>query len=142
MPIPRWVARTNRHVLNPLLRRAFGRVPPLAVIHHVGRRSGRPRATPVFAFRAPTPPRSLGEVRSLEVRVVVALTYGTDVDWLHNVETAGSFELERRGRRYVVDDLRRVTGDAGARLVPVVVRGALRVLRVDEFLVGRVRPLG
>ncbi|MEK8225109.1 hypothetical protein NKG05_01605 [Oerskovia sp. M15] len=74
--------------------------------------------------------------------MVVALTYGTDVDWLRNVEAAGAFGLTRGGREYVVDDLRRLHGDDGLRLVPLVIRVALRALRVDEFLDGRVRAAG
>ena len=135
MPIPHAVARTNRRLLNPLVLRMSSRVPPFATVHHHGRRSGRPFATPVMAFREPA-----SATAPHEVRVVIALTYGPDVDWLRNVEAVGLFGLTRGGRGYVVDDLRRLRGDAGLRLVPGVIRVALRVLRVDEFLDGRVGP--
>jgi len=135
MPIPHLVTRTNKRYVNPLVLRVSSRVPPFATVHHRGRRSGRPFTTPVLAFREPpsaTSPR--------EVRVISALTYGSDVYWLRNVEAAGLFGLTRGGRGYVVDDLRRLHGGAGLRLVPGVIRVALRGLRVDELLDGRVGP--
>lgn len=74
--------------------------------------------------------------------VVIALTYGPDVDWLRNVTAAGTFVLVRRGWAYRVTDLRRADGDAGLALVPVWTRRALGLLRVDQLVEGTVRPLG
>ncbi|QJW37150.1 nitroreductase family deazaflavin-dependent oxidoreductase [Cellulosimicrobium protaetiae] len=132
MPIPRWVTRSNKRFLNPVMLRVATGVGPMAVVRHVGRRSGRPYRTPVFAFayRAPEDPG---------VRVVLALTYGPDVDWVRNVDAAGSFELERRDERYAVDDLRRVTGEDGLRLLPGWTSAVLRRTGVDEFRTGRLR---
>lgn len=67
-------------------------------VHHVGRRSGRPYVTPVWAER-------VGET------FFIQLPYGTDVDWCHNVLAAGGCVLEHDGVRY----------DAGA---PVIVPAA------------------
>ena len=53
MPIPRFVARANRYLLNPLLRRIAGWLPPFMVIEHRGRASGRPYRTPVIGFFEP-----------------------------------------------------------------------------------------
>ena len=128
MPIPHWITRVNRAVTNRLMLRISSRVPPLATIHHVGRRSGRAYRTPVLAFRTGR-------------GVVVALTYGPDVDWLRNVLAAGSFDLARGGRAYRVGDLRRTSGPAGLALVPQWTRAILRLLRVDAFLEGSVRPV-
>ena len=96
MPIPHLVTRTNKRYVNPLVLRVSSRVPPFATVHHRGRRSGRPFTTPVLAFREPpsaTAPR--------KVRVIIALTYGSDVDWLRNVEAAGLFGLTQIGRAHV-----------------------------------------
>src|SRR6478735_3509650 len=117
MPMPRWVARTNKHVLNPVMLRVATRFGPMAVVRHAGRRSGRTYRTPVFAFAY----REGGRVR-----VVLALTYGPDVDWVRNVDAAGSFVLERRG-----------TGEDGLRLVPGWTRAVLRRTGVDDFRTGR-----
>jgi len=130
MPMPRWVARNNKRFLNPVMLRVATGVGPMAVVRHVGRRSGREYRTPVFAFAYRDGP---------DVRVVLALTYGPDVDWLHNVEAAGSFVLERRDDEYVVDDLRRVTGEDGLRLLPGWTSAVLRRIGVDEFRTGRLR---
>ncbi len=130
MPMPRWVAQSNRRFLNPVMLRVATGVGPMAVVRHVGRRSGREYRTPVFAFAYGAGP---------EVRVVLALTYGPDVDWLRNVESAGSFVLERRGEEYEVDDLRRVTGEDGLRLLPGWTSAVLRRTGVDEFRTGRLR---
>ncbi|NKY38606.1 DUF2087 domain-containing protein [Cellulomonas septica] len=72
-------------------------------MHHVGRSSGRRYRTPVMAFRTPR-------------GVVVALTYGPDVQWLHNIDAAGGARLVRAGRVLVLDDpvrLRRDLVEAG-----------------------------
>lgn len=130
MPLPRWVTRTNKHVLNPVMLRVATGIGPMAVVRHTGRRTGRERRTPVFAFAYRD---------GAQVRIVLALTYGPDVDWVRNVEAAGSFVLERRGEEYAVDDLRRVTGEDGLRLLPGWVAAVLRRTDVDEFRTGRLR---
>ena len=48
--LPRAFARFNRRVANPVVRLVAGRLPPLAVVTHTGRRSGRSYRTPVMAF--------------------------------------------------------------------------------------------
>lgn len=97
------------------------RMPPLAVIHHVGRRSGSQRATPVMAFRTAR-------------GVVIALTYGPDVDWLRNVLAAGRARLVQGGRTTALVAPVLLHGAAGARLMPWWVRVALRTLRVDDYV--------
>ena len=121
MPIPLRVARFNRRVTNPLLGMVSDRIWPLATLHHVGRSSGRRYRTPVFAF---TTPRG----------VVVALTYGPQVQWLRNLESAGEARMVRRGRVLALSDPVRLRGSAGARLVPAPIRWGLRVMEVDEFV--------
>jgi deazaflavin-dependent oxidoreductase (nitroreductase family) len=131
MPMPHWVTRTNKHVLNPVMLRVATGIGPMAVVRHVGRRSGREYRTPVFAF---------AYREGDQVRTVLALTYGPDVDWVRNVEAAGSFVLERRGVDYLVDDLRRVTGEEGLRLLPGWTAAVLRRTGVDELRTGRRAP--
>ncbi|GEA87871.1 nitroreductase family deazaflavin-dependent oxidoreductase [Cellulomonas cellasea] len=120
MPIPMWVTRVNRRVTNPLMMALSDDVPPLATLHHVGRRTGRRHRTPILAF-----PTARG--------FVVALTYGPDVQWLRNLE-AGEARLVRRRVVYRLTDPVRLHGDTGARLVPAWTRAALRALQVDEFV--------
>lgn len=120
MPIPKWVTRVNRRPTNRLVTQFSDDVPPFATLHHVGRKTGRRRHTPVLAF-----PTRRG--------FVIALTYGPAVQWLRNVE-AGEARLVRRGRVYRVTRPVRLHGDDGARLVPAWTRAALRLLHVDEFV--------
>lgn len=128
MPIPMWVTRWNLHVTNPLMLMLSNAVPPLATLHHVGRRSGRRFRTPIMAF--PTPRG-----------IVIALTYGPGVQWLHNVE-AGESRLVRRGRVLRLTEPVRLHGDDGLSLVPAWTRVLLRRMRVDEFVELRAEALG
>lgn len=121
MPIPLRVARFNRRVTNPLLGTISDWLPPFATLHHVGRSSGRRYRTPVFAFSSPR-------------GVVIALTYGPDVQWLRNVEYGGGARMVRRGHVLALTHPHRLHGAAGARLVPRVIRAGLRLMRVDDFV--------
>ncbi len=66
-----------------------------------------------------------------------ALTYGSDVQWVKNVVAAGEATLEVRRRRVRLVDPELVV-DPARRLMPPVVRQALGLMRVSEFL--RMRP--
>jgi deazaflavin-dependent oxidoreductase (nitroreductase family) len=124
MPIPKQVARLNRVVTNRIARRLAGRVPPFALVHHVGRVSERRYDTPVWMFRS-------GE------RFIVALTYGAETDWRRNVTAAGVCDITYRGRteRGLIPEL--VAADPATMPLPRPVRIALRALGVDQFLLLR-----
>lgn len=130
--MPHWVTRTNKRLLNPVMLRVATGVGPMAVVRHLGRRSGREYRTPVFAFAYRD-----GE----HVRVAFALTYGPDVDWVRNIDAAGSFVLERRGVDYAVDDVRRLSGESGLALLPGWTSAVLRRTGVSDFRTGRLRAL-
>jgi len=72
-----------------MLRTAGGAGQSAAVVHHVGRHSGRVYSTAVWAHR-------VGE------SFWVGLPYGSDVDWLRNVRAAGGCDLEHDGVRHPV----------------------------------------
>jgi len=120
MSLSRTLARINKHVANPIMRR-FGRVPPLAIIVHQGRSSGREYRTPVFAF-----PTDRG--------FAIALTYGLEVDWLKNVLAAGTCTIIRRGRPTESGNVRVVGWTAGSKHMPIPVRITLLGLQVRDFL--------
>jgi deazaflavin-dependent oxidoreductase (nitroreductase family) len=89
----------NKHLTNPLVLHRAGRPHGYAArLEHVGRRSGRPYATPVVA-------------RPVEGGVAIPLPYGTEVDWLRNLRAAGSGVLEVDGVRYTIAGLRIVSLD-------------------------------
>jgi deazaflavin-dependent oxidoreductase (nitroreductase family) len=108
-----------RH-LNPKLTPLARRLPPLAVLHHQGRRTSRSYDTPVQAFRTQT-------------GFIVGLAYNSQADWALNILTAGQAEITRGGRRYALSKPRRRGPEAGKDLAaPVALM--MRILGIDEFL--------
>ncbi|WP_066901344.1 nitroreductase family deazaflavin-dependent oxidoreductase [Mycolicibacterium houstonense] len=121
MPAPRWIARANKVGLNRLTRFIAPWAPGWAVVIHRGRRSGRTFRTPLWAFR-----RGHG--------FVIALTYGSQADWVRNVLAAGGCELESRRRHYTMTEPE-VYHDANATDMPAFIRFMLRrVIKAPEFL--------
>ena len=88
MTFSRGLARFNKRVTNRIQGIYAWLVPPWAVILHRGRRSGRAYRTPLLAFRR-------------ERKLVVALLYGTESDWLRNLR-AGGGQVVRKGRAFPV----------------------------------------
>lgn len=121
MPGSDRLARFNRRLTNPLLRPLAGRLPPLAIVVHRGRTSGRSYRTPVMAFAD-------GDGWA------IALTYGPDRDWVKNVLAAGGATLERRGRPLAVVRPTLVGEGEGMPLMPAAIRPVLRRLGVTSFL--------
>jgi deazaflavin-dependent oxidoreductase (nitroreductase family) len=121
MPAPRWVARANKAGLNRVTKFVAPWAPGWAVVVHRGRKSGRTFRTPLWAFRRPD-------------GYVIALTYGSDADWVRNVLAEGGCELESRRHRYQVNDPR-VYRDENATDMPAFIRFMLRrVIKAPEFL--------
>jgi deazaflavin-dependent oxidoreductase (nitroreductase family) len=114
MHLPRFMRRVNRVFTNPILGTFAWLVPPLAVVHHVGRKSGRPYRSPVVAFRS-------------AAGFVIPMTYGRDVDWGRNVVKAHGCEVEQMGRRLVLHNPRIVGFKAAEPHLPTIVRPALRL---------------
>jgi len=119
--LPRALARFNRVVTNRVLGAVAPWVPPFAVVRHRGRTSGREYRTPVWAFHR-------------SGRYAVALTYGSDSDWVRNVLAAGGCGLVRLGRERRLGGPRVVRAASGRGLVPWLVVPPLRAFGVHEFL--------
>ena len=99
-------------------------LPGFGVLAYRGRKSGKAYRTPLNAFRH-------GD------DWVIALTYGSDVQWVKNVLAGGEATLEKRGGRIGLTDPELIT-DPERRLMPFPVRQVLGLMRVSEFL--RMRP--
>lgn len=121
MHFPRFLRRVNRVFTNPLMRTFAWVVPPLAVVQHVGRKSGRVYRTPVVAFQT-------GK------GFVIPLTYGRDVDWAQNLLKARRGVIEQRGRTYEVTNPRIVDRDVAYRWLPPVVRSVLYAADLPGFV--------
>jgi len=121
MPLPHWLTRVNLAFGNRLLAPFTAFLPGFGVLEHIGRQSGTVRRTPLTIFkRGPD-------------RFVIALTYGTEVQWLRNVLAAGECRVRTRGRWVRLAAPRRFN-DPSRREVPWPVRPILRLLGVTEFL--------
>jgi deazaflavin-dependent oxidoreductase (nitroreductase family) len=123
MPLPKSLARFNLKVTNRITGPFAHRLPGFAIVHHIGRKSGTERTTPVNMFRD-------GD------DYVIALTYGRDSQWVKNVLAAGEFDVVTRGKRVRLHDPRVVHH---AR-VPAPVRAILNALNVDDYVVARPSP--
>jgi deazaflavin-dependent oxidoreductase (nitroreductase family) len=104
------------------MRPLAGLIPPLAVVQHVGRRSGKAYRTPVLAL-------------VVEGVIVTPLPYGTDIDWCRNVVTAGRYELEVLGRRIEMENPRIVDAATALPMLPFFLRPGLRLLGLPGYLV-------
>jgi deazaflavin-dependent oxidoreductase (nitroreductase family) len=121
MLVPRFMRRVNRSFTNQLMGPVAGFLPPLALVHHAGRKSGRPYRTPVLAF-------------PVEGGVLTPLPYGTDTDWLLNLLAAGGGTLEASGRQTPVEHPRVVDAEEAMALVPASLQPLLRLLSLPGFL--------
>jgi deazaflavin-dependent oxidoreductase (nitroreductase family) len=120
MPLPRSLARINRRVTNRLLDGLAMRLPWFGVVVHTGRTSRRRYRTPVNVFRR-------GD------RYIVALTYGSNADWVRNVLAEGGCTLETRGGALHLSRPR-LFHDERRYAVPAPVRLVLGLVNVCDFL--------
>lgn len=125
MPLPRALALFNRHVTNKFVGPLAKVVPMLAVIHHVGRRSGNEYRTPVNAFRH-------------DDGYVIPLTYGRNTDWVKNVLAAGGCQLETHGRIMEMTDPALLPTQEGLAAMPALAHLILEQIHVDDFLFLRI----
>jgi deazaflavin-dependent oxidoreductase (nitroreductase family) len=106
--------------VNPLTRLVAGWLPGFGILVYRGRHSGREYRTPMNVFRR-------GD------EVVLALTYGSDVQWVKNIVAAGGCRVLTRGRELdlVAPEL---LVDPERRLMPSPVRQFLGFMHVSEFM--------
>jgi hypothetical protein len=121
--------RANRRWFNPLVLRFAGHAPwPVARLEHRGRSTGAFRATPVLAW-----PVAGG--------FVVAMPYGTDVDWARNLLHAREGVLQYQGVRYRVGSprivpAREVGGDVPVPIGSLIAMSGMRHVARLEVLPG------
>jgi deazaflavin-dependent oxidoreductase (nitroreductase family) len=121
MNLPRFLRRVNRVFTNPLMGTFAWLVPPLAVVHHVGRKSGRAYRTPVVAF---------GSAEGF----AIPMTYGRDVDWARNLLHGHGGEVEQGGRRVALGNPRIVDFATAEPHLPAALRSAFRTLDLPGYV--------
>jgi deazaflavin-dependent oxidoreductase (nitroreductase family) len=98
---PRWAVRASE----PLARALAGRrwVPLWGIVHHRGRRSGTPYATPI----------ALVPTVSSEV-FLIGLPWGAKTNWARNVLAAGGATITWKGRDHEALSPRLIDGQEAA----------------------------
>ena len=127
VPLPRWVARFNKRVTNRFMEPLARRFSNFAVVEHRGRTSGLVYRTPINLFEQ-------------DGRFIAALTYGPGADWVRNV-LAGGGSVEIRGEVRPISAANVVDRATAWPALPLIVRFALRVLRVVDFLALEPEPI-
>ncbi len=116
------IARFNKHWTNRATMLFAGRPhSPYAVIHHVGRRSGQPYATPVITGPVPD-------------GFVIPLGYGAAVDWYRNLKAAGECTLEWQGNTYTLGTPELVDAATALPAFPPLWRSQLRLYKINQFV--------
>ena len=110
---------TTRFV-NPVTRVLAPWLPGFGVLRYRGRTTGREYRTPMNVFRR-------GD------RIVFALTYGPEVQWVKNIVAAGGVDLRTMGRDLHLVEPELFT-DPSRGQMPALIRPFLGFMRVTEFL--------
>ena len=112
-----WLIWYHKHVENPVMVRFFsGRSSRDALLHHVGRRSGKAYATPLTAHRS-------------EDTIIIPLPYGTETDWLRNLQAAGQGVVELEGHSFTVNEQEVVPID---QIMPLLPPSVARIVKLHE----------
>ena len=116
------VRHFNKAVINPAMMRMAGSKNWYAsVVHHVGRTSGKPYATPVV-------------ITTVGDRLYIPLPYGIHVDWCDNVLAAGGCTVEHQGDHVETTAPAIVPFEEAAPLISPTSRRSFRLYGVDSFL--------
>lgn len=117
-----WLTSYHKHVTNPVMVRSFsGRWSINALLHHVGRRSGKTYVTPLTAHKS-------------DDTIVVALPYGRETDWLRNLRSAGQGVLELEGTSYTVEEPEVVPIEQVVPLLPPLIVRSIQFHKAEDAL--------
>ena len=116
----RWVAKFNLIVTNRITGGFAGWLPGFGILTHVGRKSGKVYHMPINVFREPG-------------GFIIALTYGSQAEWVKNVLAAGRCELKTRGKNYPLTSPA-IVRDSSRQRFPAPVRVVLTLVGADEYM--------
>lgn len=117
MPMPLWWGHINKRVFNPIALRND----KWAVIHHIGRSSGREYRTPL-------------EAHPVDGGYVFILIYGPDSDWVQNIFASGSCFIEIGGEKTRLSAPRLIPPDTAWDLLANETKRPHSFLKVTDFL--------
>src|SRR5690242_9130952 len=122
-PRTRRLIRSVARLVNPLVLRIAGRrhVPVIGIVHHRGRNTGRPYATP------------LGIRPATAGGFVMPLTFGESAGWYRNIAAAGWCVLTWRGPDHQVASPLIVDRATALPAFPRYERLALQAIRINQF---------
>jgi deazaflavin-dependent oxidoreductase (nitroreductase family) len=103
-----------KHFVNPLLRHvARSSRGPFATLCHVGRKSGKTYEIPIMVWR-------------VKDGFIIVLTYGSQVDWLRNLQAAEQGTLNWHKKEYVFQTPVFVDEQTALAALPAFSRGVLK----------------
>lgn len=121
-PFQSLIRANNKYLLNPLMLRLAGQKYWYAsVVRHIGRRSGKLYSTPIVADR-------VGD------HLIIPLPYGTQVDWVRNVMTAGEATVVHKGKTYRVTDPELIDSTQALPMLPRDRRRTFETVSIGHFL--------
>ena len=121
--LPGRIRTFNKHVTNRILR-VFTKFShgPFAIIHHVGRRSGKPYETVIWIWQ-------------MREGFVIALTYGPEVDWYRNMKANGGGSIFWHQRLYMVGKPELIDTEKALKAFPAFFRLIFRTFgRHEKFV--------
>jgi deazaflavin-dependent oxidoreductase (nitroreductase family) len=112
----------NKRIFNPVIIKFAGsRYSPISIIRHTGRRSGKSYRTPVI-------------VEPVGNQFIIALPYGSDVDWYRNILAARWGSILWRGKEYLVENPEPLAVGTDLSLLPLVLRVIVQSVGVQYFI--------
>lgn len=125
-PFQTLIRTSNKYLLNPLMLRLAGRRWWYAsTLQHTGRRSGKRYSTPIVADR-------VGD------RLLIPLPYGTQVDWVRNVLSAGEATVVSQGLTFHTASPELIDSTQALPLLPRERRRAFERIQIGHFLQMRI----
>lgn len=117
-----FIKRFNRNVLNPIMLDYAGTHGFYAsALHHLGRKTGTPYSTPVYATPIPD-------------GFIIPLSYGTDMDWLKNVMADGTARLDFHGVSHHTESPEIIPASVAESYIPRALYNRMRYYGIDYFL--------
>jgi deazaflavin-dependent oxidoreductase (nitroreductase family) len=116
MALPSFLPR----YLNPVMGAVARYLPPLAMLHHTGRSTGKSYDSPVQAYRT-------------DGGFVVGYAYSDNPGWAKNLLAVGHGQMTRACKQYAITNPRHL-GTEGLDLLPAAVAAMMRGIGIEDFL--------